>query len=141
MVAFQETCARALEKRHDYVPPSPVRPWLHGIMNLVLCETIRKVRGLPAQEPDDPAAWEELAVDLTPDAAETVPNRLAADDYLAKLQLDDRQVLALRFFDGLSHDEIASRLGISTGYARVRLCRALIALKAVAGDSLQEDTP
>lgn len=141
LVAFQETCVRALEKRNDYVPTLPVRPWLHGIMNLVLCETIRKVRGLPAQEPDDAAAWEALTVDLTPDIAETVPNRLAAGDYLEKLRAEDRHVLQLRFFDSLSHDEIASRLGISTGCARVRLCRAMIALKAIAGGSLQEGTP
>jgi RNA polymerase sigma-70 factor (ECF subfamily) len=141
MVAFQETCVRALEKRQDYVVTLPIRPWLHGIMNLVLCETIRKVRGLPAQEPDDSAAWEALSIDLTPDVAETVPNRLAANDYLTKLRVEDRRVLELRFYDGLSHEEIASRLGISAGCARVRLCRALIALKAVAGGSLKEDTP
>lgn len=141
MVAFQETCVRALEKRHDYVPTLPVRPWLHGIMNMVLCETIRKERGLPAQELKDVAAWEGLAIDLTPDVAETVPNRLAAADYLARLKGEDRQVLELRFYQGLSHDEIASRLGITPGNARVRLCRALIALKAVAGGTLQEDKP
>ena len=141
MVAFQETCVRALEKRHKYVTTLPVRPWLHGIMNLVLCETIRKMRGLPIQEPDDAAAWETLAIDLTPDIAETVPKRLAADDYLGKLRAQDRQVLELRFYDALSHDEIASRLGISSGYARVLLCRALVAVKAVAGGSLQEDMP
>jgi RNA polymerase sigma-70 factor (ECF subfamily) len=141
LVAFQETCVRALEKRQDYVTTLPVRPWLHGIMNLVLCETIRKVQGLPAQEPSDAAAWEALAIDLKPDVAETVSDRLAADNYLGKLRVEDRQVLQLRFYDGLSHDEIASRLGITTGCARVRLCRALIAVKAVAGGSLQEDTP
>jgi RNA polymerase sigma-70 factor (ECF subfamily) len=141
MVAFQETCVRALEKRHDYVPTLPVRPWLHGIMNLVLCETIRGVRRLPAQELKDAAAWEALAIDLTPDVAETVPNRLAAADYLASLKGEDRQVLELRFYQGLSHDDIASRLGITPGNARVRLCRALIALKAVAAGTLQEDKP
>src|SRR5262249_17737293 len=109
MVAFQETCVRALEKRDDYLATLPVRPWLHGIMNLVLRETIRKMRGLPGQEPDDAAAWETLATDLAPDVAETVPNRLAVNDYLGKLRVEDRQVLELRFYDGLSHDEIASR--------------------------------
>ncbi|OAI53926.1 hypothetical protein AYO44_15610 [Planctomycetaceae bacterium SCGC AG-212-F19] len=141
MVALQETCVRALEKRLDYIVTLPVRPWLHGIMNMVLCETIRKTQGLPAQELKDVAAWEGLAIDLTPDVAETVPNRLAAADYLRSLRGEDRQVLELRFYEGLSHEDIASRLGITPGNARVRLCRALIALKAVAGGSLQEDKP
>ena len=45
-------------------------------------------------------------------------------------------MLQLRFYDGLSHDEIAVRLGISPGNARVRLCRALNAAKASPGFTL-----
>ncbi len=141
MVALQETCVRALEKRDQYLPTLPVRPWLHGIMNLVLCETIRGVRRAPAQELKDAAAWEALAIDLTPDVAETVPNRLAISDYLAGLREEERQVVELRFDQGLSHDEIATRLGITSGNARVRLSRALVALKAHAGGTLAGGQP
>jgi RNA polymerase sigma-70 factor, ECF subfamily len=139
--AFQETYVRALQKRHDYNSTRPVRPWLHGIMTNVLSETTRSLRRFPAQESADAAAWERLADDLAPDAADVVPNRLAVAAYLAKLPPEHREVLQLRFYDGLSHDEIAVRLCISPGNARVRLCRALNAAKAIAGAAPREDQP
>ena len=137
--AFQETYARALQKRHDYNPIRPVRPWLHGIMTNVLSETARSLRRSPAQESADADEWERLAVDLTPDAADVVLKRLDVASYLAKVPPEHREVLQLRFYDGLSHYEIGVRLGISAGNARVRLCRALNAAKAIAGAAPQED--
>ena len=135
----QEAYMRALQKRHEYDPTRPVGPWLHGIMANVLSETTRSLRRSPAQESADADAWERLAVDLAPDASEAVLNRLAVVGYLAKLPTDQQEVLQLRFKDGLSHDEIAVRLGISPGNARVRLCRALNAAKAIAGAAPRED--
>ena len=116
-------------------------PWLHGIMNFVLIETIRSLRRSPAQESADPAAWEQLEADLDSDAAKTVPTRLDVASYLAKLPSEHREVLHLRFNEGLTHDEIAVRLGISIGNARVRLCRALVAAKLIAGVEPREDRP
>jgi RNA polymerase sigma-70 factor (ECF subfamily) len=139
--AVQETYARALQKRLDFNLAQRVPPWLHGIMNNVLSETTRSLRRSPAQESADPAAWERLAVDLAPDAADVVPNRLDVAGYMAKLAPEHREVLQLRFYDGLSHDEIAVRLGISQGNARVRLCRALNAAKVIAGAAPREDRP
>jgi RNA polymerase sigma-70 factor (ECF subfamily) len=141
MVALQNTCVRALERRQSYDPTLPVRPWLHGIMNKVLCETIRGEQSLPSQELSDAAAWEALAIDLTPDVAETVPNRLAVADYLARVNAEERQVLHLRYFENLSHEEIAVCLHITLGNARVRLYRAIAALKVVAGRASREDQP
>jgi RNA polymerase sigma-70 factor, ECF subfamily len=139
--AFQETSVRALQKRPDYDPTRPVRPWLHGILTNVLAETTQSLRRSPAQESEDAAEWERLAVDLAPDAAEVVPKLLDVAGYLAKLSPEHREMLQLRFYDGLSHDEIAVRLGISPGNARVRLCRALNAVKALAGAAPREGRP
>ena len=62
-----------------------------------------------------------------------MPNRLAAADYLARLPAEQQQLLRLRYYEDLSYDEIAARLGISAGNARVRLFRAVAAAKALAG--------
>jgi RNA polymerase sigma-70 factor (ECF subfamily) len=140
--AVQETQLRALQKRHEYDPAvGRARGWLHGIMNKVLSETARSLCRLPAQALEDSAAWEQLAADFSPQAAEAVPDRLAAADYLARLSAEYREMLQLRFYDDLSHEEIAARLGISPGNARVRLCRALAAAKALAGVSPGEERP
>jgi uncharacterized protein YaiI (UPF0178 family)/DNA-directed RNA polymerase specialized sigma24 family protein len=92
--AFQETYARALQKRDDYNPTLPVRPWLHGIMVNVLFEATRSLRHFPAQESAEAAEWERLAVDLTPTAADVVPARLDVAAYLANLPPEHREVLA-----------------------------------------------
>lgn len=139
--ACQETGVRALQKCHDYDPTRPVGPWLHGIMNFVLTETVRSLRRSPAQESADPAAWGKLEADLDSDAGESVPARLDVASYLAKLPSEHTEVLKLRFNEGLTHNEIAARLGISNGNARVRLCRALVAAKLIAGVEPREDRP
>jgi RNA polymerase sigma factor (sigma-70 family) len=140
--AVQETQLRALQKRADYVTTSgSVRAWLHGIMNLVLSEIARSLRRLPAQESVDHAAWEQLARDLTPPAEEAIANRLAVQDYLTQLPAEQQELLRLRYLEGLGCDAIAAHLDISVGNARVRLCRALGAIKAVAGTAPREDRP
>lgn len=110
-------------------------------MNHVLAETFRSLSRSPVQEPAETAAWEQLTADLGSDAAEVVPGRLAVDGYMAKLPSEHKEVIHLRFFEGLGHNDIAARLGISIGNARVRLCRALIAAKKIAGIDPREDRP
>ena len=53
----------------------------------------------------------------------------------SKLQVldsdEDRQIIELKFFDGLSHNEIAEVVGKSSGNVRVILHRALKKLKEI----------
>jgi RNA polymerase sigma-70 factor (ECF subfamily) len=140
--AVQDSGLRALQKRHEYDSTiGPIRGWLHGIMAKVLFEIARSLGRQPAQSPEDSAAWERLAADLRPQAVEAVPDRLAVSEYLARLPVEHRRILELRFLDGLSHNEIATRLGISPVNARVRLSRALAAAKVRAGVSPEEERP
>jgi RNA polymerase sigma-70 factor (ECF subfamily) len=139
--ACQETLARALQKCHQYDGSRPVRPWLHGIMNNVLAETSRALRRSPVQDVGDTAAWNRLVVDLGSDPADIVAGSLDVEVYLTKLPSEHREVLRLRFYEGLSNDGLAARLGISLGNARVRLCRALNAIREIAGASPREKRP
>lgn len=61
--------------------------------------------------------------------AENAEQTLVLAETLEKLPDDYRQVLALRHIDGLSHDEIAKRIGRSTAATRMLWIRALEALK------------
>jgi RNA polymerase sigma factor (sigma-70 family) len=110
-------------------------------MNMVLLEMIRSLRRLPVQMPAEATAWEQFTADLAAHAPEVVLDRLAAKDYLTRLPAEQRELLRLRFYESLSHNEIAARLGISTVTARVRLCRALTELKTIAGAGPGEDRP
>jgi RNA polymerase sigma-70 factor (ECF subfamily) len=132
--ARQETCVRALQSNHNHDPTRPVRPWLHGIMNHVLSEIIGPPDGGCVQPPADPTIWQRLVVKPERDGVVIVTIQTDVAVYLARLPPEHRDILQLRFYDDLSHEDIAARLGISNGNARVRLCRALIELKTIAED-------
>jgi DNA-directed RNA polymerase specialized sigma24 family protein len=89
--AVQAPQLRALQKRGEYDPAGgTVRAWLHGIVTNVLSKTARSLHRLPAQALADPAAWEQLAIDLAPQAAEAVANRLTAAEYMNRLPAEHR---------------------------------------------------
>ena len=54
---------------------------------------------------------------------------------LMQLQAQPRQLVALAFFRGLSHEEIASQTSLPLGTVKSQIRRALITLRQVLGDS------
>ena len=58
-----------------------------------------------------------------------VDQRLAVMDVLRQLPLGQRQVVVLRYYEGLSEIEIACTLGVSTGTVKSRASRALATLR------------
>jgi RNA polymerase sigma-70 factor (ECF subfamily) len=54
---------------------------------------------------------------------------------LARLEPDDREVLALRHFEELSNREVAAVLGINAAAASKRYVRALVRLRQALGDA------
>jgi RNA polymerase sigma factor (sigma-70 family) len=137
--ALQETITRALQLGHTFdLGTGTVPAWLHGILTNVLREMARTLGRQRVQLPAESGGWESLAADLAL-PADTVATRLDAASYLSRLSEDHQTILRLRYWDDLSAEEIAGRLGISITNARVRLCRALRALKDVAGVNREED--
>ena len=67
-----------------------------------------------------PAALDSLAAD-----ERTVAVRAA----LAQLNAGERRAIVLAFFDGLTHDEIATALGAPVGTVKARIRRGLLKLK------------
>jgi RNA polymerase sigma factor (sigma-70 family) len=58
-----------------------------------------------------------------PDPGDGVAERAAVADLLDQLPAAEREAVVLFYFEDLSADEIATRLGIRPGSARSRLCR------------------
>jgi RNA polymerase sigma factor (sigma-70 family) len=139
--ACQETYARALRKRAEFNPAHSAPAWLHGILHYVLVENVDAFVRSPSQESAHPEAWAALAATLNSDAAEALPDHLDIASLMAKLTPEHKEIIQLRFSDGLAHSEIAARLGITTVNTRVRLCRALTAARTIAGIAMQEDRP
>jgi RNA polymerase sigma factor (sigma-70 family) len=66
--------------------------------------------------------------------------RAAVREALARLEKDDRDLLALSFEDGLDAVEIGRRLGLASGTVRVRKHRALRKLAALLGEPASNET-
>jgi len=117
---------RAYRKRGSFRPGrgSP-RAWLFGIArNAALDELRRRSRTAPADgEPVD-----EDAVSFE-DEAEIGARRMAVRAGLESLQPRERELVALKFFAGLSNTELAAVLGTSETNAATRVHRAINKLR------------
>ena len=61
--------------------------------------------------------------------------RAVLRDAVSGLELRERELIALRFFAGLSHAEIAQVLGISASNAGTRLHRAIDKLRRACDEN------
>jgi RNA polymerase sigma factor (sigma-70 family) len=108
-------------RRFDEAPPGDGRPWLFGVARHVLANYHRARRrsqrlGLRLRE--------RLAHDVVPDPAGGVAEWDRIRQLLMRLRPDDRELLMLVGWDGLTPAEAAGVIGIAPGTARMRLARA-----------------
>ncbi|GAA2204624.1 RNA polymerase sigma factor [Nonomuraea monospora] len=121
-----ETFLTAFRKRDRYDSSrAGVRAWLYGIATNLIGKhrrlEARTLRALGRCRPDTDAPGHEESVAVRVSAQSLRPELAAA---LAELDRRDRDVLLLVALAGLSHDEIATALGIPYGTVGSRLSRA-----------------
>lgn len=117
---------RAYRKRAGFRPGrGTARAWLFGIArNAALDELRRRARTAPATaEPADDSVL------LPDDEAEAGARRLAVRAALESLRPRERELVALKFFGGLSNAELAGVLGTSETNVGTRLHRAIHKLR------------
>lgn len=119
-----QTFERAWARRRSFDPArGSERAWLFAIArNLTLDELRRQRRfaGLPEDEPSDEGAG---------DVAERAAERVFVQQALAGLKARDRELLAMKFFAGLTNREIAALIDESESNVGTRLCRLLDQLR------------
>jgi RNA polymerase sigma-70 factor (ECF subfamily) len=151
----QESLMEATRKLSDYCskPSIPFYPWLRKIAweRLVhmhtrhLAAQRRSVRREAAMEVRLSDASALALVDRFT-ASQTSPSRgvvrkelqRRVRNALEQLETSDREILVLRYLEGLSIEEIAAILEISTGAASMRQLRALERLRPLLADSFEE---
>lgn len=69
---------------------------------------------------------------------ERTDGRLLVEDLLATLPEREQEILRLRFFDNLSQEEIADRIGVSQSYLSRLLRRTLLDLRARGTDPTED---
>jgi RNA polymerase sigma-70 factor (ECF subfamily) len=149
----QEALADADRKLNDYLRrrPLPFYPWLRRLALERLVRLHRRHvrarrRSVVREEPGPLALPDESAGELARNliAPGTGPSHHVlrqeeADRVraaLAQLAEGDREVLVLRYLEGLSNPDIAAALGISEGAVKMRHLRALERLRGLLADEL-----
>jgi RNA polymerase sigma-70 factor (ECF subfamily) len=124
--AAQETFARAIAHLGGFDPARSFRAWLFAIAANHVRDLLRRRRQLPL----DPAVEEELPALSPPDArllGEEGRQRIAAA--VDRLPFDLKVAVSLHFQQELTVSEAAEALGVTLNVVRMRLYRALIALR------------
>jgi RNA polymerase sigma-70 factor (ECF subfamily) len=117
---------RAYRKRSRFDPKrGNGRAWLFGIARNAALDELRR-RGRQAELAADP---EDASSPATVEAVERSERRLVLSAALAKLDDRERELVALKFFAGLSNAEIADVLGISESNAGTKLHRVVTKLR------------
>jgi RNA polymerase sigma factor (sigma-70 family) len=131
----QEVFLRLLKYRASFAPGSPFLPWLYGIARRLYYDASRARSREVSWDAD---AWEGrdevVSPDPTPDMnADQRDEARVLTQALARLPLEKREVLVLSHLQHLRCEEIAQIVQCSPGAVRVRIHRALQALKVVLG--------
>lgn len=126
-----QTFERAWRKRRQIKPErgSP-RAWLFGIArNAALDELRRRSRQVEMHEEPATEAPGRSAAAPSRDPASAAVDRVALREAVAALDGREREMVALKFFAGLSNAEIAAVIGTSESNAGTRLHRVVEKLR------------
>jgi RNA polymerase sigma factor (sigma-70 family) len=116
--------------------PGRVCSWLDAIARNVAIDLARQRARRPETVLDDDTAGEQTDVDAAVEMRVFLDGALEA---LHSLPESIREPLLLTVVDGLSTDEVATRLGIEPAAARQRISRARKALKACRATGRGDD--
>jgi RNA polymerase sigma-70 factor (ECF subfamily) len=123
---------RAYRKRSRFDPGrGEPRAWLFGIARNAALDELRR-RGRQAELAAEPA---DLAEPRPHESAEETERRLAVSAALATLEPRERELIALKFFAGLSNAEIGAVVGVSESNAGTRLHRAITKLREACDEA------
>lgn len=120
----QETFLELHRARRSYLPPLPVRPWVFGIARNVE----RRYRRHAARRPT--VAFEEDLPAMEPVSSASPIDRQDLAEALRAVPPARRTAWLLHHVHGWSFSEIAARMGIGVGAARLRSSRTTTALRA-----------
>lgn len=133
--AVQEAFLRAWKQVRQYdARRGSARAWLLRIVRNAAIDHVRSEQSLhravarASREPEpEPVRAADGALDLGRRAG-------AVRSALAELPADQRHVIEIAYFQGLSHSEIASREGIPLGTVKTRIRDGVLRLRGLAVD-------
>ena len=132
---LQETFLQIHRSRQTYRAEHPVRPWAFGVAQHVALMHRRASGRRRRREAAQPAR--ESAVRRAPEDAFADRDRLQRA--LGRLTPEGREAVWLHHVMGFRFSEIAKRLGIRAGAAKVRASRGISALRSLLSPDKESD--
>jgi RNA polymerase sigma-70 factor (ECF subfamily) len=137
----QDVFFRIWEKAATYrAEQARVSTWLASITRYRAIDVLRQ-RGVRAEQYS--LAWDDVPAHAEPQGAEDPAEMAELSMQQARVRQavqtlpgDQRQALALAFFQGLSHSQIAARLGEPLGTVKTRIRLGMQKLREVLRDDL-----
>ncbi len=118
-----------------------VATWLGRIARNKAIDLLRSARARGSDEVDEWAEAAEIGDDRGLDPFESMHRDLRAAALrraVAELPEAERRALALAFFQGMSHSEIAAKLELPLGTVKSRIREAMLKLRARLGDEADD---
>jgi RNA polymerase sigma-70 factor (ECF subfamily) len=123
----QHTFLQVHRARADYDPSRRFRPWLYAIALNLSREALRRRKRKPTVWNEAPGVPEPISDGPAPEQAQVAR---AVRGAIETLPPDQREIIELHWFDGLTFTEIAQCLGIPANTAKVRAHRGYQRLRA-----------
>jgi RNA polymerase sigma-70 factor (ECF subfamily) len=113
-------------------------PWLFSLARHKAIDLVRREANIRKRTADVDMELEVASDDVDNEVWQNV-RRDRVRAAIAQLSEPQRTALELAFFAGLTHVEVAERLGIPLGTAKTRIRTALLKLRDALGTSVSED--
>ena len=120
--AAQEVLIRVFHHLPNFKEDSSFKTWLYSIARNVALTQLKKSKPLKEASELSEVNENDLHDNYAP--SESVDNALDINKVFAKLGIDEREILSLRFVADLDIQEIADTLGLKLSATKMRLYRA-----------------
>lgn len=129
----QQTFLQLHRARFDFKQGAKLRPWLFTIAFNLKREHFRRTK----RRPESPLELDGRADPaVAPRGQERSDARRTLVTAMEKLPEDQREVIALHWFEGFSFPEVSELVGASVSAVKVRAHRGYVTLRELLGDKL-----
>jgi RNA polymerase sigma-70 factor (ECF subfamily) len=136
---LQETFLQMHRARATHTPGEPVKPWVFAIAKRVFLMHLRgRARRARYEELSSAEAVIEPEASTASTAADRLHDRRRVESALGHVPASGRHAFLLHHLFGLSFKEVADRLGIKPGAAKIRSSRAASFMRSLLREKRDE---
>lgn len=121
--ATQQVFLKAWRAAASFDTDRELGPWLAAIARRVAIDVYRR-EAIRAADPLDLVPEGDPSLTSRPESAEAVYDVWEVRRAVGELPVDEQAVVRLQHFEGLTHEQIAQRLGLPVGTVKSRSFRA-----------------